>query len=137
MSKRYLVISIVNRNDRKFQRAVFSHGAQSNHAGGSLFHAAEYMRDKLMIFFVNDRNQIGRRRPLSLRLVRNGRVNVFIIGLVIFAFNRKTGTPYSFTSAAVTSSCVESGLGAHDNIAPPALRAQQIRCFRGHMQTGR
>ena len=84
-----LGIGIVHGNDRVAQHPFLGHSTQSDDTGRGLFCPADYVIQGVLALAVQHAHQVGAVVHRDLRPVIDGRHNVLIVGLVVFAFDGK------------------------------------------------
>ena len=79
-------------------------------------------RAELLALRMEDADDVGAIVHRDLRAVVDGRRDVRVVGVVVLALDGEDGHAVLGTSAAATSSCVESGFEAQSRTsAPPAF----------------
>ena len=79
---------VVDRDDREGQHAVLLHRVQPDHARGGLFTAADHVAQQVVVFGIDRRHQIAAVVHRHVRLGRDHRLDVLVVGGVVFAFDR-------------------------------------------------
>src|SRR6266850_4103900 len=82
---------IVYRDDRILQRAVLSHGAQADHAGGGLFGPGNHIRNEIGALGQEHGDEIRAVVHSELRLVLQSSAQVRIVGVIVLALDGKRG----------------------------------------------
>ncbi len=78
---------VVDGDDREFQRAVFGHGAEADHAGGGFFGAADDVLEQIGALGEELRDEVGAVVHGDLRLVVESGGDVRVVGGVVLTFD--------------------------------------------------
>ena len=122
----------------KLQNAFLGHGAQADHAGGSLFGAADHAFQRIFALGVQDGDQIGAVIHGDVRLVVDGRDDVVVVGVVVLALDREYRNVVVAHQAGrhVILRGQRVGRAQHHVRAAIAQADGQVGSFRRHMQAG-
>jgi hypothetical protein len=78
---------VVDRNDGIAKHAVGRHGLQADNAGGGLLGAADDLGHQVLLLGVQNADHVGAVIHGNLGAFANGLVDMFVIGLVVFALD--------------------------------------------------
>jgi hypothetical protein len=128
---------VVHSNDGVFQHAIFFHRPQTNNTGGGLFRSANHFRQLVSTLFMQNPHHVGPIVHGDLRPMVQSGVDVFVIGFVVFAFDRVSPNAMDFNQSG--GHFVLGGKGvrrAQHDVGTTGFQGNgQIRRFRSHMQT--
>ena len=100
---------------------------QPDDAGGGLLGAADDVAELLAAGGVEDADHVGAVVHRDVRLVVDRGLDVLVVRSLSSPLIAKVEMPYSSTSAAATSSCVDSGLEAQMTTSAPPACSVRIR----------
>ena len=133
-----LGVGVVDGDYRELQHFLLGHAAEADDAGGGFFRAADHMLKQILPLGMDEGDDIGSVVHGDVRLVGDGRLDVLIVRLIIFAFDGEGRNAVMLDEGRRDFIlCAEGIGGAEPDFGAAGLeRLHQIGRFGCHMEAG-